>query len=41
MEALVAERGNLTRAAQRLGISRPTLYRKMHLYGIHAERNFS
>lgn len=33
-EALEAEHGNLTRVAQRLGISRPTLYRKLDLYGI-------
>ncbi|MFO1105922.1 MAG: sigma-54-dependent Fis family transcriptional regulator [Amaricoccus sp.] len=31
--ALQAEQGNLTRVAQRLGISRPTLYRKLNLYG--------
>ena len=41
MDALVAERGNLSRAAQRLGVSRPTLYRKIQLYGIQAERRFS
>lgn len=32
--ALDAEHGNLTRVAQRLGISRPTLYRKLEHYGI-------
>jgi sigma-54 dependent transcriptional regulator, acetoin dehydrogenase operon transcriptional activator AcoR len=35
--ALAAEGGNLSKAAQRLGISRPTLYRKLELYGIHRE----
>ncbi|WP_233141387.1 sigma-54-dependent Fis family transcriptional regulator [Haematobacter missouriensis] len=32
--ALVAEAGNLTRVATTLGISRPTLYRKLKSYGI-------
>ena len=32
--ALVAEEGNLTRVAAVLGISRPTLYRKLKTYGI-------
>eukprot|EP01037_Dinobryon_pediforme_P014058 gene14058-14176_t len=32
--ALVAESGNLSRVALRLGISRPTLYRKFSQYGI-------
>ncbi|RWD59354.1 MAG: sigma-54-dependent Fis family transcriptional regulator [Mesorhizobium sp.] len=32
--ALAAENGNLSRVAQRLGISRPTLYRKLEQYGI-------
>jgi sigma-54 dependent transcriptional regulator, acetoin dehydrogenase operon transcriptional activator AcoR len=41
MEALVAEHGNLSRVAQRLGISRPTLYRKIQLYGIQARRSYT
>ncbi|APZ53169.1 sigma-54-dependent Fis family transcriptional regulator [Salipiger abyssi] len=32
--AMAAEKGNLTRVAARLGISRPTLYRKIKQYGI-------
>lgn len=32
--ALAAENGNLSRTAQRLGVSRPTLYRKLAQYGI-------
>ena len=32
--ALSAEHGNLSKVAQRLGISRPTLYRKMDQFGI-------
>lgn len=32
--ALAAEDGNLTRVARRLGISRPTLCRKLDHYGI-------
>lgn len=32
--ALVSEDGNLTRVAAVLGISRPTLYRKLKTYGI-------
>ena len=31
--ALAAEHGNLSRVAQRLGISRPTLYRKLEQFG--------
>jgi transcriptional regulator of acetoin/glycerol metabolism len=37
--ALEAEGGNLSRVARRLGISRPTLYRKLDQYGIR--RRFS
>jgi len=32
--ALAAEGGNLSKVAQRLGISRPTLYRKLEQFGI-------
>ena len=32
--ALAAESGNLSKVALRLGISRPTLYRKLGQYGI-------
>ncbi|MGT2467155.1 helix-turn-helix domain-containing protein [Mesorhizobium atlanticum] len=32
--ALAAENGNLSKVALRLGISRPTLYRKLDQYGI-------
>lgn len=34
MRAIAATDGNLSRTAKTLGISRPTLYRKMRLYGI-------
>ena len=34
LNALAAEHGNLSRTAQRLGISRPTLYRKLEQFGI-------
>ncbi len=40
IEALSAERGNLSKVAQRLGISRPTLYRKLAQYGIQTQRTF-
>ncbi|RTL97238.1 MAG: sigma-54-dependent Fis family transcriptional regulator, partial [Hyphomicrobiales bacterium] len=33
-DALAAEGGNLSRAALRLGVSRPTLYRKLEQFGI-------
>ena len=33
-QAISASKGNLTQAAVLLGISRPTLYKKMNLYGI-------
>ena len=36
--ALTAQRGNLSRTAAVLGISRPTLYRKMHAYQIAVSR---
>lgn len=32
--ALAAEHGNLSKVAQRLGVSRPTLYRKLDQFGI-------
>ena len=31
---IISEKGNLTKVAQKLGISRPTLYRKMSRYQI-------
>ncbi len=34
ISALAAEQGNLSRVANRLGISRPTLYRKLEQFGI-------
>ena len=40
VEALAAEGGNLSKVAVRLGISRPTLYRKLAQYGLHAQRTF-
>ena len=33
-QVLTAHRGNMSQTAIALGISRPTLYRKMHVYGI-------
>jgi sigma-54 dependent transcriptional regulator, acetoin dehydrogenase operon transcriptional activator AcoR len=36
-QALVKTRGNRTEAAARLGISRATIYRKIHAYGIEIE----
>ena len=36
--ALTAHHGNLSRAASVLGISRPTLYRKMQSYSIASNR---
>jgi transcriptional regulator of acetoin/glycerol metabolism len=33
--ALVASRWNVSQVARELGVSRPTLYRKMRQYGIH------
>ncbi len=41
IEALAAEGGNLSKVAVRLGISRPTLYRKLAQYGLHGHRTFS
>uniref|UniRef100_UPI0038B39B37 helix-turn-helix domain-containing protein n=1 Tax=Jiella pelagia TaxID=2986949 RepID=UPI0038B39B37 len=34
LQALEAENGNISKVARRLGISRPTLYRKLDLYGL-------
>ena len=36
VRAVAAQGGNLSKVAQTLGISRPTLYRKLKLYGIRA-----
>ncbi|WP_312869730.1 helix-turn-helix domain-containing protein [Jiella pacifica] len=34
LQALGAENGNISKVARRLGISRPTLYRKLELHGL-------
>ena len=36
--AVTISKGNLTQAAALLGISRPTLYKKMGMYGITKEQ---
>ena len=36
VRAIAAQGGNLSKVAHTLGISRPTLYRKLKLYGIRA-----
>ena len=36
VRAIEAQGGNLSKVAHTLGISRPTLYRKLKLYGIRA-----
>ena len=36
LRAIEAQGGNLSKVAHALGISRPTLYRKLKLYGIKA-----
>lgn len=33
-EALIASRGNVSQAARALGISKPTIYRRMKRYGL-------
>ena len=38
MAALRTHRFNVTRAAQTLGIAKPTLYAKLRLHGIALER---
>jgi DNA-binding NtrC family response regulator len=40
LDTLRVTRGNRAEAAQVLGISRSTLYRKLHTYGLDAEDNF-
>lgn len=35
MQALAEHNGNLTRVAEALGVTRPTLYRKLARYGVH------
>ena len=37
-QAVTISKGNLTQAAALLGISRPTLYKKMGMYGITKEQ---
>ena len=39
LETIAREQGNLTKVAAILGISRPTLYRKMRVYGIRRSYN--
>jgi excisionase family DNA binding protein len=38
LEAIRAVEGSITQAAERLGISRATMYRKMKQWGITAEQ---
>lgn len=40
-QAIAESNGNLTQAAALLGISRPTLYKKMNRYGISNQNSFS